>query len=294
MPQKNQTESLSRLAIQKTYKLYVDGKFPRSESGRTTRFTSASGDWAAHVSRASKKDFRDAVTAARAAFPKWSQGTTAYNRGQIAYRIAEMLETRTAQFIEELTHQGSTPEDAQKEVAAAVDRLVYFAGWSDKFQQVFSSVNPVSGPYFNFSTLEPTGVVAALAPEGSALLGLVSVLAPLLVGGNTCVILGSESKPLCAVTLGEVLNSSDVPPGVVNLLTGSPPELAASFASHMDVNSVLSFGLSPTEVQKFKENASLNLKRVVTWSPQKMDAIESPYSILDFQEVKTTWHPIGT
>lgn len=293
MPLKSQNQSLDRLAIQKTYKLYVDGKFPRSESGRTYRFSSASGDWAAHVSQASKKDFRDAVTAARAAFPKWSKGTTAYNRGQIAYRIAEMLETRTAQFIEELIHQGSTSEAAQKEVADAVDRLVYFAGWSDKFQQVFSSVNPVSGPYFNFSTLEPMGVVAAIAPEGSALLGLVSILAPVLVGGNTCVILGPESKPLCSVTLGEVLNSSDVPSGVVNLLTGSPLELAGSFSSHMDVNSALSFGLAPAELQKFKENASLNLKRVVTWAPQKLGSIESPYSILDFQEVKTTWHPVG-
>lgn len=287
-------QETDRIPVLKTYKIYMDGKFPRTESGRYFQFKSPKGEWAANLCNCSRKDFRDAVTAARNAFAKWSKAT-AFNRGQILYRIAEMLEGRRGQFVEELTHQGVSEADANTEMSAAVDRLVYYAGWSDKFQQVFSAVNPVSSSHFNFSVYEPTGVVTIVAPEESALLGLVSVVAPIVVGGNTCVVLASSTKPLCAVTFGEVLHSSDVPSGVVNILTGFRKELITHFSNHMDVNAVLYCGDDADEIKTVRTNAALNVKRVSLsptqdWS--KSDA-ETPYQILAFQEVKTTWHPIG-
>lgn len=283
-----------RLAVLKTYKIYVDGKFPRTESGRYFQFQAPKSDWTANLCQCSRKDFRDAVTAARGAFAKWSKAT-ALNRGQILYRIAEMLEGRSAQFVEELTLQGATHAAAQAEVDAAIDRLVYYAGWADKYQQVFSAVNPVAASYFNFSVLESTGVVSVVAPEESSLLGLVSVIAPVIVGGNTCVVLGSSSLPLCAVTLGEVLHSSDLPAGVVNILTGYRKELLSHFTSHMDVNAILYSGSVEDEVKTVQTNAAINIKRVTLLPSQdwtQPDA-QGPYSILAFQEVKTTWHPIG-
>ncbi|MDB5038151.1 MAG: aldehyde dehydrogenase [Bacteriovoracaceae bacterium] len=284
----------SRLNVLKTYKIYIDGKFPRSESGRYYTLESAKGKAIANVSLCSRKDFRDAVTAARAAQLKWASAT-AYNRGQILYRIAEMLEARRTQFIEELVLQGSTSEAAQAEVETSIDRLVYFAGWSDKYQQIFSSVNPVASSHFNFSILEPTGVVGLLAPEENSLLGLISALAPIIVGGNSCVLLASGSKPLCSVSFAEVLNSSDVPAGVVNILTGYRKELLSHFSSHMDVNAVVYAGDSDDEFKTIQQNAVSNLKRIIRFSPKNWYSpeCESPYRILDCQETKTTWHPIG-
>ena len=214
----------NRLEILKTYKIYINGQFPRTESGRTYVATNAKGDTLANVCLSSRKDFRDAVVAARGAFGSWS-ARAAFNRGQILYRIAEMLEGRKAQFIEELMLQGSSLKAATAEVEQSIDRLIYYSGWCDKYQQVFSSVNPVASSHFNFSVLEPMGVVAVIAPQQSSLIGLVSVVAPIIAGGNTCVVLASESKPLCAVTFAEVLNSSDLSGGVVNILTGKSKEL---------------------------------------------------------------------
>ncbi len=283
----------NRLNVQKTYKIYVDGKFPRTESGRYFEFKSAKGNLTANVSLSSRKDFRDAVTAARAAQPKWGS-STAYNRGQILYRIAEMLETRKSQFIEELTWQGATEQEALQEVDACVDRLVYYAGWSDKYQQIFSAVNPVASSHFNFSVLEPTGVVGVICPEGTALLGLISLMAPVIVGGNTCVILTANSRPLSAVTFAEVLETSDVPPGVVNILTGARAELIKQFAAHMDVNAVAICG-DAKEVALCEVEAVQNVKRIKSYdySDWSEAVAQSPYIIADFQETKTTWHPIG-
>src|SRR5215831_13492043 len=225
--------SSKRLEVLKTYKIYIGGQFPRTESGRYYIPINASGKKLANVCLCSRKDFRDAVVAARGAFSGWS-GRAAFNRGQILYRMAEMLEGRRAQFIEELIQQDSTKAKAEKEVNLAIDRLIYYAGWCDKFQQVFSAVNPVASSHFNFSMPEPTGVVSIIAPQNDSLLGLVSVIAPVITGGNTCVVLASETRPLSAVTFSEVLNSSDLPAGVVNILTGKPAELAPWFADHMD------------------------------------------------------------
>ena len=279
-----------RLVVNKTYKLYVGGKFPRSESGRYYEVKGRKGALLANASRASRKDFRNAVVAARKAWSGWND-TSAFLRGQILYRIAEMLEGRTEQFEEELRLQGSTPSAARKEVTKAVDLLVHYAGWSDKYQSLFSSVNPVSTPHFNFSVPEPTGIVAVAAPEARSLLGLCSAIAPILTGGNTSVVLASHSKPLCAITLAEVLNSSDVPAGVVNILTGLRDELLPQFAEHMDVNAFLLCSDEEEEAKMAGKLAAENLKRVVSHpdSPLK----EHPYHILDFQEIKTTWHPVG-
>ena len=284
----------SRLTVLKTYKLYVDGKFPRTESGRYDKLEGLDGRALANVSRGSRKDFREAVVAARAAQPGWA-ARSAYNRGQILYRIAEMLEGRSAQFIEELAGQGLERQAAEEEVAAAVDRLVYYAGWADKVQQLFSSVNPVSSSHFNFSLLEPTGVVSIVAPEESGLLGLVSVVAPVVTAGNTTVTLASSRFPLTAITFGEVLHSSDVPGGVANLLTGRRDELLPFFASHLDVNAIVYCGDDPEQRRQVQEEAVHNVKRVVLrpeggW--ERNDA-QSPYQVLDTCEVKTTWHPVG-
>ena len=283
-----------RLAVAKTYKIYIDGKFPRTESGRYIAYEDGKGNVIANLCRGSRKDFRNAVVAARKAQPGWA-GSSAYLRGQILYRIAEMLEGRREQFIAELKLQGATPKAAADEVDATVDRLIYFAGWADKYQQVFSAVNPVSSSHFNFSVLEPTGVVSIIAPDDGALLGLVSNVAPAIVGGNTVVVLASESMPLSAISFAEVIHASDVPAGVVNILTGLREELTGQFASHMDVNAVIYTDSSKKTAATVQTLAAENIKRVIArakidWSKP---ASQHPYLIRDTQEVKTTWHPIG-
>ena len=284
---------MTRLEVLKTYKIYIGGQFPRTESGRYYTPKNKAGQALANVCLSSRKDFRDAVGAARNAFGGWS-AKAAFNRGQILYRIAEMLEGRKAQFIDELMKQDATPAQAEKEVNTSIDRLIYYAGWCDKFQQVFSSVNPVASSHFNFSVPEPTGVVSIIAPQDNSLLGLVSVIGPTIAGGNTCVVLASETKPLCAVTLAEVINSSDVPGGVVNILTGKPSELAKYFADHMDVNAMIYCENDVETIKLIQEKASLNVKRVVLNNKVKWisDEAETPYFIMDTQEIKTTWHPI--
>ncbi len=284
---------MTRLEVLKTYKIYIGGQFPRTESGRYYVAKNKNGVQLANVCLSSRKDFREAVVAARNAFGGWS-AKAAFNRGQILYRIAEMLEGRKAQFIDELVKQDSTAAQAEKEVNTAIDRLIYYAGWCDKFQQVFSSVNPVASSHFNFSVPEPTGVVSIIAPQDNSLLGLVSVIGPTIAGGNTCVVLASETKPLCAVTLAEVINSSDVPGGVVNILTGKPSELVKYFADHMDVNAIV-YCENDIETKKLiQEKASLNVKRVILYNTLKWNAdeAETPYFIMNTQEIKTTWHPI--
>jgi len=284
---------MERLEILKTYKIYIGGQFPRTESGRFYPLKNKTGDVLANICQSSRKDFRNAVVAARGAFGGWS-GRAAFNRSQILYRIAEMLEGRKEQFISELMLQGLTEKAAKEEVSLSVDRLVYYAGWCDKFQAVFSSVNPVASSHFNFSVPEPTGVVAIIAPEESSLLGLVTAIAPVISGGNTCIVLASESKPLCAVTFAEVLNSSDLPGGVVNILTGSSEELRSHFSSHMDVNAMTYYRKNKNEIKTIKENASLNVKRIFIYDKLDLvsDKAQNPYLILDNQEIKTTWHPI--
>ncbi len=284
----------SRLSVAKTYKIYIDGKFPRTESGRYFALEDKKGTVIANVCRGSRKDFRNAIVAARKAQPGWAKAS-AYLRGQILYRIAEMLEGRREQFIGELTLQGVASRAASKEVDASIDRLIYFAGWADKYQQVFSAVNPVSSSHFNFSILEPTGVVSMLAPNDSGLLGLISNIAPTIVGGNTCVVLASEKLPLSAVSFAEVLHASDVPAGVVNILTGYRDELTGQFASHMDVNAVIYCDGGRKVARSVQEAAADNIKHVIarTRTDWNSDTAQHPYLIRDTQEVKTTWHPIG-
>jgi acyl-CoA reductase-like NAD-dependent aldehyde dehydrogenase len=285
--------SKKRLEILKTYKIYIGGKFPRTESGRYYIAQNSSEEKLANVCLSSRKDFREAVVAARNAQGDWGS-RAAFNRGQILYRIAEMLEGRKAQFIDELIKQDATKEEAENEVLLCIDRLIYYAGWCDKFQQLYSTVNPVASSHFNFSTPEPTGVVSIIAPQNSSLLGLVSVIAPVIAGGNTCVVLASFSKPLCAVTFAEVLNSSDVPGGVINILTGKVSELASYFADHMDVNALVYCEKDADTQKMLQEKASMNLKRVVLYNKINWltDQAQSPYLIMDTQEIKTTWHPI--
>ncbi len=288
-------EKSERLKILKTYKLYIGGEFPRTESGRYFSLKDADGNQIANVCSGSRKDFRNAMVVARTAFGKWSK-RTAYNRSQIVYRIAEMLEARKNQFTDELTIQGVDKVKAEREVHEAIDLLIYYAGWADKYQQLFSSVNPVAASYFNFSLPEPTGVVSIIAPEENSLLGLVAMIAPVITGGNACVILASESKPLCAVTFGEVLNSSDVPGGVVNILTGSRKELLPQFSTHMDVNAVFYGAGIPEELKEIQMNAALNVKRVADSNVMHSGTgkeMQDPYLIMNFQETKTIWHPIG-
>lgn len=283
---------MSRIEVLKTYKLYIGGQFPRTESGRYYPLLDKKKNVIANICLSSRKDFRNAVVAARGAFGGWS-GRAAFNRSQILYRIAEMLETRKAQFIEELMLQGATKSQAEKEVTLAVDRLVYYSGWCDKFTAVFSSVNPVQSSHFNFSVPEPTGVVAAVASEDSSLIGLISVIAPIIAGGNTCIVLASESKPLCAVTFGEVLATSDLPGGVVNILTGNARELVSHMASHMDVNALVYCDSDKATIKSAQELSALNVKRFFNWSLNWNDsASQNPYLIGDLQETKTTWHPI--
>lgn len=283
---------MSRLDIHKTYKLYIGGKFPRTESGRYYAVNNKKGELIANMCLSSRKDFRNAVVIARKAQTSW-ECTTALNKGQILYRIAEMLEGRKAQFIAELIAQGETKASAEKEVDASIDRLVYYAGWSDKYQQVFSAVNPVASAHFNFSSLEPVGVISMMAPENQGLLGLISIVAPAIVGGNTVIVLASESKPLTSISFAEVLHSSDVPAGIVNILTGNVKELYTHMASHMDVNAVVYCGNDQSVITEINELASNNLKRTIFYKKNDWtsDSCESPYFIEKTQEVKTTWHP---
>lgn len=279
-----------RNIVKKTYKLFIGGKFPRSESGRTYRLVDGAGDVICNVSQASKKDFRNAVVEARNAQAGW-QACSAFLRSQIIYRIAEMLESRFVQFVQELTSEGVSPEEAAREVREAIDLVVHYAGWADKYSALFSSVNPVSSPHYNVSTLEATGVVAVAAPEESSLLGILSAILPVIVGGNTCVVLASNMMPISAITLAEVLATSDVPAGVVNILTGVRSELLPVMASHLDVNALLLCSGDLDERKIARELGADNVKRVVLRDDAALS--QSPYHIMDFQEVKTTWHPIG-
>ena len=283
---------MERLEVLKTYKIYIGGKFPRTESGRYYTPLNKKGEQLGNICLSSRKDVRNAVVAARKAFGDWSE-RSAFNRSQILYRIAEMLEGRKIQFIEELEFQGLTKKQAEKEVSLAVDRLIYYAGWCDKYIQILSSVNPVASSHFNFSVHEPTGVVGIIAENKSSLIGLISVIAPVIAGGNCCVVLASENLPLCAVTFSEVLNSSDVPGGVVNILTGKNEELIAPLTTHMDVNAMVYSGDDKKVIKELRESAALNLKRISYYDEDWMKPeSQDLYMIADCQEVKTTWHPI--
>ena len=289
-----------RIGVRKTYKLYIGGAFPRTESGRAYEVFGARGELLANASRGTRKDVREAVRAARTAQPGWAS-KTAYNRSQILYRIAELMEGRRDQFVAEvMAAEGVGRARATRLVDASIDRWVWYAGWADKYPQLIGTVNPVAGSYFNFSVPEPTGVVGVIAAEASSLLGLVSRLAPVIVSGNAAVVIASESRPLPAVTLTEVLATSDVPGGAVNLVTGLRRELVGHLAGHMDVNALDAFGADPGEAGVLEEAAVENVKRFVRpprgglekyrWTDE---AAQSPYLIGEFVEIKTVWHPIG-
>ncbi|GLZ76565.1 aldehyde dehydrogenase [Actinorhabdospora filicis] len=283
-----------RIAVRKTYKLYVGGKFPRSESGRSYLVTGADGTVLANASRSSRKDVRDAVVAARAAQKGWATAT-AYLRGQILYRAAEMMEGRRAQFAEELrAAEGGSRKQAEARVDATIDRWVWYAGWADKVPQVLGNGNPVAGPYFNLSSPEPTGVVGVIAPQHAPLLGLVSAIAPAIVTGNTVVVIASEKMPLPAVTLGEVLATSDFPGGVVNILTGHTGEMAPHLASHADVNGLDLTGVDDPELARTLEAAAAdNLKRVLRPAAEDFLAEPTLKRLRTWTETKTVWHPAG-
>ena len=285
----------SRLSVAKTYKLYIGGKFPRSESGRSYPVTDANGAFLANAAQGSRKDARDAVVAARTAFGGWS-GATAYNRGQVLYRVAELLEGRRDQFVAEVTaSEGVKPALAKSIVDAAIDRWVWYAGWTDKIATVLGAANPVAGPYFSFSVPEPTGVVAVFAPQASSLLGLVSVVAPVIASGNTCVVVASEDRPLPAITLSEVLATSDVPGGVVNVLTGRTLEIAPWLASHADVNALDLGGVPAADRVDLEKAASGTVKRVLRVPATEPDWTARPNvnRLRGFLETKTVWHPMG-
>jgi acyl-CoA reductase-like NAD-dependent aldehyde dehydrogenase len=299
-PPSDRGTSAGRLDVRKTYKLYIGGAFPRSESGRSYVVEDARGRFLANAAKASRKDARDAVTAARKAFPGWS-GRTPYNRGQVVYRIAEVLEGRRAQFVDEVRRsEGLGARQAETVVDQAVDRLVWYAGWADKVAQVLGGANPVAAPYFNLSTPEPTGVVAVVAPQESSLLGLVSVVAPVIVTGNTCVVTSSATRPLPAITFSEVLATSDVPGGVVNVLTGPLSDTAPTLAGHMDVNALDLVGAAgpaaaAVDATALEVAAAENLKRVVRAPGAEPDWSADPglERLTAFLETKTVWHPIG-
>ena len=283
---------MSRINVLKTYKIFIGGQFPRTESGRFFPLKNKNGDLVANICLSSRKDFRNAVVCARNSQKKW-ENTTSLNKGQILYRIAEILEGRKLQFEKELMLTGLSKIAAKKEVEQSIDRLIYYAGWSDKFQQIFSSVNPVGSNHFNFSVPQAAGVVSIIAPKELPLLGLISIIAPIIVGGNSCVVLSSEKNPMVSISFAEVLNTSDVPHGVVNILTGKRKELISHFASHMDVNSIIYCGYDNKEINEIEKLSVENLKRVTiykqkNWSDQKN---QSPYFIEKCQETKTTWHP---
>ena len=285
----------ARLDVRKTYKLFIGGKFPRSESGRYLPAKSANGEHLDNFAHASRKDFREAVTAAGAAFAGWSRAT-AYNRGQILYRAAEMLQNRAGELANEIGRStGVSAAKAKREVTLAIDRLVYFAGWTDKYPQVFGSVNPVASPHFNFTMPEPVGVVVVLAPDEPSLLALVSLVAPVILSGNAAVVIASEKYPLPAATFAEILATSDLPGGVVNLLTGKRAELVPHIATHMEVNALVDGAGDPAISAKLQAGVATNLKRYASheatdWFSAK---VEDPYWILDTVEFKTAWHPIG-
>ncbi|MBI2967482.1 MAG: aldehyde dehydrogenase family protein [Bacteroidetes bacterium] len=314
-----------RIEVLKTCKIFIGGKFPRTESGRYYVIKDRNGQPLANMCRSSRKDYRDAVVAARNAFEGWSS-VSAMNRGQILYRIAEMMEERKEQFTGEIVAQGENEtrrkrdkgktrqgesrwlsggigrkrenqvtKDAVREVEQAIDRVVYYAGWCDKFQQIFSTVNPVASPHFNFSRPEPMGVVAVIASEEPAMLGLVSMIAPVIAGGNTCVVLASETKPLTAVSFSEVIHTSDVPGGVINILTGLKSELYGHFSSHMDVNAVIFCGNDNKIISEIRQNGSVNVKRAIIHKNIRWEdnSNQNPYLIKDTMEIKTTWHPVG-
>jgi acyl-CoA reductase-like NAD-dependent aldehyde dehydrogenase len=286
------TPATPRLAVRKTYKLYIGGAFPRSESGRAYPVCGAGGELLAYAAQGSRKDARDSVVAARSALAKWS-GATAYNRGQVLYRVAELMEGRAHQFAAEVAAaEGLDAPGAGAAVGAAIDRWVWYAGWTDKVAQVAGASNPVAGPYFNFSVPEPTGVVAAVAPQESSLLGLVSVLAPVIATGNTAVLLASEQRPLPAVTLTEVLATSDVPGGVVNVLTGRTAELAPVLAGHFDVNAIDLTGVPGEQRAELERSAAGNVKRVFA-ADEDWAATPALARMLAFLEIKTVWHPVG-
>ena len=283
---------MSRLEVLKTYKIFIGGQFPRTESGRYYTPVDSKGKALANICLSSRKDVRNAVVVARKAFGPWSE-RSAFNRGQILYRIAEILEGRQAQFVDELMRQGSSKISAANEVNLSIDRIVYYAGWCDKYNQVVSSVNPVSSSHFNFSSLEPMGVVGVVAEQNTSLIGLVSLILPAICGGNSTVVLASEKLPLCSVTFSEVIHSSDVPAGVINILTGSPEEMAVTLASHMDVNALITSNLESKLSNKLALLSVDNLKRKfdyeVNWVEKDKQAL---HYISDLQEIKTTWHPI--
>ncbi|MEV7088820.1 aldehyde dehydrogenase family protein [Streptomyces sp. NPDC093085] len=290
------TTAPGRLNVFKTYKLYVGGKFPRSESGRVYEVTDSKGSWLANAPLSSRKDARDAVVAARKAFGGWS-GATAYNRGQVLYRVAEMLEGRREQFVREVAEaEGLSKARAAAVVDAAVDRWVWYAGWTDKIAQIAGGANPVAGPFFNLSTPEPSGVVAVVAPRESSLLGLVSVIAPVIATGNTVVVVASETAPLPALSLGEVLATSDVPGGVVNILSGRTAEIAAPLAAHQDVNGIDLTGADEALAKELEIAAADNLKRVRRPAPAPADWTTAPGTarLTAFLETKTVWHPTGS
>ncbi|MGW7366835.1 aldehyde dehydrogenase family protein [Streptomyces sp. NPDC054841] len=285
---------VSRLSVFKTYKLFVGGKFPRSESGRVYEVTDSKGKWLANAPLSSRKDARDAVVAARKAFGAWS-GATAYNRGQILYRIAEMLEGRRDQFVREVAEaEGLSKAKAGAAVDAAIDRWVWYAGWTDKIGQIVGGANPVAGPFFNLSTPEPTGVVTVLAPQQSSFLGLVSVIAPAIATGNTVVLIASEKAPLPALSLGEVLATSDLPGGVVNVLSGRTAEIAAPLAAHQDVNAIDLTGADEQLAKELEVAAADNLKRVLRPRAEDWSADPGTHRMTAFLETKTVWHPTGS
>lgn len=286
---------MKRLHINKTYKIYIDGKFPRSESGRTFEVQDHNGNFLANACLSSRKDLRNAVVAAGKAFPAW-RNKTAYNRGQILYRIAEILEGRRDQLVKELISLGLTRNAAGREIDQSIDRIVYYSGWTDKVLQLFSTVNPVASDHFNFSFPEPTGIVGIIAPDSPGLLGLVSVLMPAITGGNTAVVLASRENPLSAITFAEVLHTSDVPCGVVNILTGDTVELSSVLGTHMNINALIYGGKDGSIDKQLGEDAAVNVKRYIHRNPDNWasSGIENPYVILDTMEIKTTWHPIGT
>jgi acyl-CoA reductase-like NAD-dependent aldehyde dehydrogenase len=285
-------QEAKRLEVLKTYKLYIGGAFPRTESGRYIKLKNTAGEVIANYCRASRKDFRNAVKAAEKALPGWS-GKSAFNRSQILYRIAEILETRKAQFVEEMTTMGYTAAQAKNEVALCIDRTVHYAGWCDKYQQVFSAVNPVASSHFNFSVYEAMGVTAIAANNNTALLGLISNVLPAIAGGNVAIVLASETYPLCAITFAEVINDSDVPGGVVNILTGQQKELNKHMASHMGVHALIVNDYALEVSKELQLQCTENLKRFyarkIDWTKAES---QNPYLILDTQEIKTTWHPI--
>ena len=283
---------MARLDVLKTYKIFIGGKFPRTESGRCFHVKNDKGDLLVNMCLSSRKDFRNAVVAARKAQKFWEK-LTAFNRGQILYRIAEMLEGRKSQFIDELVLSGCLKSEAKNEVEQSIDRLIYYAGWSDKFGQIFSTVNPVSTNHFNFSSHQAVGIVSVIAPNESPLLGLVSLIAPIIVGGNSCVVLASEKNPIVSISFAEVLNTSDVPSGAVNILTGKKEELLEYFASHMDVNSIIYCGDNQDQIKNIENLSVENLKRTTVYNRNNWSGenSQSPYFIEKFQEVKTTWHP---